>query len=112
MAFVRWRGETAQILASVWQDGKSKQVRVCSLPPSQRTITLGLKEIVAKEVPDVAIDWDAIQTELDAGPQGGDYMRIAVQLSMWAMELDTPLEDRQKMREVSDMLMAYALKRD
>lgn len=111
MAFVRWRGETAQILASVWKEGKSKQVRVCSLPPEQRTITPGLKEIVAKEVPDVVIDWDEIQNQLDAGPAGGDYMRTAVQLAMWAMDLDLTREERGKMREVSDMLMSYALRR-
>lgn len=112
MAFVRWRGNTAQVLASAWKDGKSVQVRVCSLPTGERTVTPGLMAVVARELPDVTVDWQEIQTQLDAGPQGGEYMRTAVQLAYYARDLDMSREDRTKMREVSDWLMSYALRKN
>lgn len=111
MAFVRWRGNTAQILASAWIDGKSKQIRVLSLPPGERTVSKGLKEVVASQLPSVTIDWDEIQTLLDAGPGGGEYMRVAVQLFEWSASLDLTREERQKLREASDVLMAFSLRK-
>jgi len=105
MAFVRWRGNTAQVLASVWKDGKSTQVRVCSLPPGERTVTPGLMAVVARELPDVTIDWTSIQEALDAGPKGREYQEVARQLLAWSA--DAHPQHSKALRDAANVLWTW-----
>jgi len=84
MAWVRWRGsDKAQVLASVWRDGRSKQVYICSFDRSVRPlqITDSLIATVANDIPGVEIDWQEIQRQLDAGPiLKSDIQNLALRL--------------------------------
>lgn len=86
MAFVRWRGNTAQVLASTWEDGRSKQVLICSLPPGERQITASIKAAVERDLPSIAVNWTSIQEALDAGPKGREYQEVARQLLAWSAD--------------------------
>ena len=67
MAFIRWRGNCAQLLASVWRDGRSQQVLLINLGGAE-SVTPNMQEVVAERYPSVPVDWDAVERELNKGP--------------------------------------------
>jgi len=66
MAFVRWRGRCAQVLATVYTAGRSKQITLASLPGFY--VQHSTKQYVAKEYPNIKVDWHAIDQALAKGP--------------------------------------------
>ena len=66
MAFIRWRGRCAQLLATVYIDGRSKQITLTNLP--EFNIPEATKHYVAKKFPDVKVDWVAVTRLLAEGP--------------------------------------------
>ena len=67
MAFVRWRGNCAELLASVWDQGRSRQILLANL--SAPYASLGVRQQVAREHPDIHVDWLAVECALARGPQ-------------------------------------------
>lgn len=103
MAFIRWRKNSAEILASMWKDGKSTQILVGSLLPGQRDITDGMKDRVSKDLPNLIVDWDRLQADLHAGPHGREYKEVATKLVNWADEM--PADDARLLRAAADLLL-------
>jgi len=66
MAFIRWRGRCAQLLVTVYVDGRSKQITLTNLPGFN--ITEATKHYVAEKFPDVFVDWMTVTRSLAEGP--------------------------------------------
>lgn len=66
MAFIRWRGRCAQLLATVYVNGCSKQMLLTNLPDFY--VTEPVKRCVMEKFPDVKVDWVAIARSLASGP--------------------------------------------
>lgn len=69
MAFVRWRGNSAALLATVYKQGGSRQVLLANLDAGY-----GVSEAVCRYVtenfPDIHVDWNAVNTAMAQGPTG------------------------------------------
>lgn len=68
MAFIRWRGRCAQLLATIYEDGRSKQITLLSIPGFH--ISEVEKQQVTRKFPDINVDWVAIAITLAQGPPG------------------------------------------
>ena len=66
MAFIRWRGRCAQLLVTVYVDGRSKQITLTNLPGFY--ITEATKHYVAEKFPNVKVDWVTVTRSLAEGP--------------------------------------------
>lgn len=67
MAFVRWRKNCAELLATVYADGRSRQVLLTSLPGPY--VPMHLRNEVSRRFPDIPVDWHAVQKALARGPK-------------------------------------------
>ena len=66
MAFIRWRGNCAQLLATVYEGGRCRQLTLTTLrghyaQPDER-------EHVAARFPHLQVDWQAVDAVLAKGP--------------------------------------------
>lgn len=68
MAFVRWRGRSSQLIATVYEDGRSKKITLANLPGFY--VSEGIKRQVAEEFPHIKVDWAAVDRALAQGPPG------------------------------------------
>ena len=66
MAFVRWRGTCAELLATVYENGRSRQILLANLPGPYASF--GTRLQVTREHPDISIDWLAVDRALARGP--------------------------------------------
>lgn len=95
MAFVRWRGNCAQLLATVTVDGRPRQRLLANLHGAYRT-TPQLRQRITDYFPDITVDWAAVDRSLAQGPpiatppsaQQLQWAETAHQLSVWAMTSD------------------------
>lgn len=67
MAFVRWRGNSAELLTTVYEQGRSRQVRLACLGGAY-FVHPEVRAAVADRFPGVMIDWDAVDQALVEGP--------------------------------------------
>jgi hypothetical protein len=65
MAFVRWRGRSAELLATVYERGTSRQVRLAIL--GARGVAPETRADVAARFPGIRVDWDAVELALARG---------------------------------------------
>ena len=97
MAFVRWRGSSAQLLATVYENGRSKQVTLASLPEFYVSDLTRMR--VAEKFPEVKVDWLAVDRSLAQGPPSGilkqdtppehlEYATVEHHLRQWAEDAD------------------------
>jgi len=91
MAFVRWRGNCAQLLTTVYDQGRSRQVCLANLH-SGYTVPTWLRADVAARFPAVNVDWVRVEEALAQGPPGTppltqqawDWLRVEQALRTWA----------------------------
>lgn len=69
MAFVRWRGDSAQRLATVWEVGHARQILLANLHEVYAA-SVSLREEVATRFPALTVDWAAVDRALAAGRSG------------------------------------------
>lgn len=74
MAFVRWRGNSAELLTTVYEKGRSRQVRLACLGHAVR---LEDRAEVAAHFPDIRVDWEAVELTLAIGPPAAQAARAA-----------------------------------
>lgn len=97
MAFVRWRGCCAQLLTTVYENGRSKQIALARLPEFYASDLTKLR--VAEKFPEVKVDWAAVDRALAQGPPSGvlkqdtppehlDYAAVEHYLRQWADEAE------------------------
>jgi len=94
MAFIRWRGRCAQLLATIYVDGRSKQVMLTNLP--QFYVPEATMHHVAEKFPDVKVDWVNVTRMLAEGPPTSlkektpaahlNMAEVEQYLRMWAAE--------------------------
>lgn len=69
MAWIRWRGQTAQLFATVWEHGKSRHQYLGSLG-AVYTVPEWVRDGITARFPAIKIDWNAINRALVVGPSG------------------------------------------
>lgn len=101
MAFVRWRGNCAQLLATVTVDGRPRQRLLGNLHGAFRT-TPQFRQRIADFFPDVPVDWAAVDRSLAQGPPTAlppspeqlQWAEAAHRLSVWATTSDDQEDHR------------------
>ena len=66
MAFVRWRGNCAQLLTTIFEQGRSRQVRLAVL--RGRYASAAEQSLVQRDFPQIQVDWQAVDAALAKGP--------------------------------------------
>lgn len=89
MAWIRWRGQSAQLMATIWQDGKTRQRYLASLG-GVYTVPNWVQQQITDRFPTIPIDWAAIQAALVQGPPGSPPPSAA--MLSWA-EVEARLRD-------------------
>lgn len=94
MAFIRWRGRCAQLLATVYVDSHSKQITLTNLPNFY--VSEATMNYVAEKFPDVLVDWVTVTRLLAEGPPNSlkentpaehlDMAEVELYLRKWAHE--------------------------
>lgn len=69
MAFVRWRKNCAELLATRYEGGKSRQVVLLNL--EHPYVTEYQRRQVRERFPEVRVDWDKVVQALAHGPKAG-----------------------------------------
>lgn len=97
MAFVRWRGGCSQLIATIYEDGRSRQITLANLPDFY--VSDSIKHHVAQKFPKISVDWAAVDRELAKGLSGSlkestpqkhlDYAAVEQYLRQWANEAET-----------------------
>lgn len=105
MAWIRWRGATAQLMATVWDQGKSRQQYLGSLG-AEYTVPPHRRRQITARFPTVPIDWDAINRTVAAGPPGTPPLDRTVWT--WA-EVEWQLEAWSQTGPVGDVYEQRAL---
>jgi hypothetical protein len=115
MAFVRWRGNCAQLLATVTTDGRPRHLLLANLRGAYRT-TPSLWHQVAQDFPSIVVDWAAVDRALAQGPVTGPpatseqmlWADVAHQLMEWAMnpQYGDP-QERTVIRHAADILTRW-----
>lgn len=67
MAFVRWRGNSAELLTTAYEHGRSRQIRLACLGGAY-AVSPETRTAVAERFPKVRVDWDAVEVALAEGP--------------------------------------------
>lgn len=67
LAFVRWRGNRAALLTTVYDQGRSRQVQLANLGEGY-AIASEVRDAVATRFPGIPVDWDAVERALAEGP--------------------------------------------
>jgi hypothetical protein len=113
MAFVRWRGNCTQLLASVSVDGRPRQRLLRYLHGAYRT-TPQFRQRIADAFPDVSVDWAAVDRSLAQGPPPAippsleqlQWADAAHRLSVWATTNHDP-EDRRVLTMAAEILTRW-----
>ncbi len=67
MAFIRWRGNSATLLTTVYDQGRSRQVRLANLGGAY-VVQPEVRAEVSVRFPDIDVDWEAVDRALAEGP--------------------------------------------
>ena len=96
MAFIRWRGNCAQLLATVYSEKGTKQITLANLP--NLNVTTETKRDVEEKYPGVKVDWVKIVRALANGPpvplarktppEHMDMAEVEEHLRMWAAQVE------------------------
>lgn len=76
MAFVRWRGNSAELLTTVYDQGRSRQVRLACLGGAY-CVAPEVRAQVASRFPNIRVDWEAVDLALVLGPPAEQAARAA-----------------------------------
>ena len=111
MAFVRWRGNCAHLLATVSAEGHSRQVCLANLE-GRYAVPEWIRPRVQTEYPSIRVDWARIDRALAAGPPGSapltapqqSCLAVELQLRAWAHDLDLFPGDRAALERAAMVL--------
>lgn len=99
MAFVRWRGNSATLLTTVYDSGKSKQVQLAALGCGY-SVSTRVRESVTERFPNIPVDWEAVNKAMANGPPDSPlqsraqmtYLEVEQRLREWAQTAPYPSE--------------------
>lgn len=66
MAFVRWRGRCCELIATVYENGRSRKITLANLQAFY--VPEWIKKEVAVKFPGIKVDWLAVDRALAQGP--------------------------------------------
>lgn len=119
MAFVRWRGNSASLLTTVYDQGKSRQVLLARLG-SGYSVPYSLPLLVAQRFPNIAVNWTEVNAAMAKGPVGSapltqqaiDYLDVEMRLREWA-QLKSPFpRETVVLAEAADVLVHWRARTD
>lgn len=95
MAFVRWRKNCAQLLTTVYENGRSRQILLVNFRGAFYA-TDSVQQFVAARFPEVEVDWKAVNRALAAGapgdppltPKEWDWAEAEDALRRWAKDAE------------------------
>ncbi len=67
MAFVRWRGQSAQLLTTIYEQGRSRQLLLANLREGYYA-PQWVQEDVTTRFPQIEVDWAQVNHALAKGP--------------------------------------------
>jgi hypothetical protein len=110
VAFVRWRGNSATLLTTVYEQGRSRQVRLAALGCGYQ-VPSGIREEVTERFPEVNVDWRKGEEAMAQGPPTAPpltgvhltYLQVEQHLREWATTTPYPGE-RQQLLAVATLL--------
>jgi len=112
MAFVRWRGNSAALLATVYEQGRSRQVLLAALGCGY-AVPKGVREYLGERFPDMSIDWDQVNEAMAKGPHTAptlsnaqlSYLEVEQRLRAWTDKQITPFPgERQQLLDAANVL--------
>ncbi len=114
MAFVRWRGRCAQLLATVYDHGTSRQVLLANLGGAL-SISQSLQDAIAQRWPTLTIHWSVINEALALGPPGTPapapaqrtWLDVAYLLRQWADTHAHAPQERRDLFAAATLLTAW-----
>jgi hypothetical protein len=115
MAFVRWRGNSATLLATVYEHGRSRQILLAALG-SGYGVPTGIRESVHERFPGLSIDWNAVNEAMAKGPRNApplsetqqSYLGIEQQLRAWAVQAPPTFPgERQQLLDAANVLRTW-----
>ena len=118
MAFVRWRGNCAQLLATVTVEGRPRHQLLANLQGAYRT-TPSLWAQVAAAFPTIVVDWAVVDRALAVGPPNAvpptsqqlTWADTAHALRVWAIQPGHVREDQQILVQAADILTRWQSQR-
>jgi hypothetical protein len=85
MAFVRWRGRCCELIATVYENGRSKKAVLANF--HEFFVDKWTRQAVAEKFPGIKVDWLAVDRVLAQGPPAGPTRKKTHdQLDMDAIE--------------------------
>lgn len=119
MAFVRWRGNCAQLLATVTVDGRPRHQLLANLQGAYRT-TPSLWTQVATAFPTLVVDWVAVDRARALGPPTGvpptpqqlTWADTAHSLRVWATQPGHAREEQPILVQAADILTRWQSQRE
>lgn len=114
MAFVRWRGNSASLLATVYDEGRTRQVLLAPLGCGYRVPT-GVRELVAERFPNIFVDWESVNQTMEKGPSGAaplttkqlSYLEAEQSLRVWGELPNTLPGERQQLLAAATVLSEW-----
>lgn len=114
MAFVRWRGYSATLLTTVYEQGNSRQILLAALGCGYRVPT-GVREDVTDRFPTVFIDWNAVNRAMAKGPprctpltqKQLTYLEVEQYLQKWATQAAPYPSESQQLLAAANVLNAW-----
>ena len=113
MAFIRWRGSCAQLLATIYTEKGTKQITLANLP--NLNVTTETKRVVEEKHPGIKVDWVRIVRALANGPpvhltkktppEHMDMAEVEELLRMWATQVDGTV-DANRLYLAADVLLS------
>ncbi len=114
MAFVRWRGPCAELLATVYDRGRSRQILLANLHGAY-DVSLSLQETIMQRWPGLTINWSAINETLALGPPSTPaptpkqrtWLDVANLLRCWADAEARYPQERRDLYTAADILTVW-----
>lgn len=119
MAFVRWRGNCAQLLVTRWENGKSRQLCLANFHGAY-TVPWSVRQAVTHDYPALQIDWVAIEAALAQGPPGSrpltpeewDWAHCERLLTEWGHGSAGDPAERDQLLGAAAVLQSWRARRD
>lgn len=114
LAFVRWRGNSATLLATLYERGTSRQVLLAPLGCGYRVQT-GIREYVTERFPTIAVDWVAVNEAMAHGPSSEapltveklSYLEVENHLRDWADSAQSYPGESQQLLAAATVLSSW-----
>lgn len=114
LAYVRWRGNSAALLATVYEQGRSRQVQLAPLGCSYR-VPNGIREHVTEHFPNIVVDWETINQSMAQGPSNAapltaeqlSYLEVENHLRDWANVAKSYPGESQQLLAAANVLSGF-----